>query len=163
MTKRATFEMSVDARLLLQEFKKANVGDIVDFKALSVAIGRPVRNVPGALQTALRVALREDNLNFGNVRGVGYKRLSDIEIVNQGEHAIVGTRRRAKRIARKLSAVVDYAAMPPSAQLRHSALMSVNAMIADVTREHAIKRVEKAVTGSAALLPIRDTLKALGF
>lgn len=163
MSKQPSFELSADIRFLLQELRKVGIGDTASYETLSSAIGKTVSGTFSALHTAIRRLLRDDGIVFANIRGVGFKRLDDEEIVRLGESETDATRRRARRTVRKLTAVRDYSSMPAPAQLRHTALVSVNAMIADVTRDQSIKKVEKASGGRSGELPIAQTIKALGF
>jgi hypothetical protein len=163
MSNKPSFELSADSRFLLQELRKIRVGETVVYDALSTAIGRPVRGNFSSLQTAVRRLLRDDGIVFANVRGVGFKRLDDASIVRLGESETDATRRRARRTVRKLTSIRDYAALTPAMQLRHTALVSVNAMVADVTRDQSVKKVEHASGGRSGELPIAQTIKALGF
>jgi hypothetical protein len=157
------FEMSADARFLYQSLRAAKAGDVVTYAELGEVIGKIVHGGMGALQTAIRVALREDRFVFSAVRKVGVKRLTDAEIVTLGESETSGTHRRVKRTARRLTAIQDYASLSPPSQLRHTALLSVNTMIADATRVQNITRVANVSHGRSTELPIHETLKAMGF
>jgi hypothetical protein len=140
MSNKPSFELSADSRFLLQELRKVSVGETIVYDALSAAIGRPVKGNFSSLQTAVRRLLRDDGIVFANVRGVGFKRLDDASIVRLGESETDATRRRARRTVRKLTSVRDYASLTPAMQLRHTALVSVNALIVDVARDQSVKR-----------------------
>lgn len=163
MTNAPIFEMSADARFLYQELRAAKVGDVVSYEMLTNAIGKSVVGGMSALRTAIKSALRDDGTVFACIKKVGVKRLNDSDIVSLGESETAGTRRRVKRTVRKLTSIGDFSALTPATQLRHTALVSINAMIADTTREPSIKKVADASQGRASELPIRETLKAMGF
>lgn len=163
MPNKPSFELSADSRFLLQELRKVQVGETIGYDTLSTAIGRLVGGDFSSLQTAVRRLLRDDGIVFANVRGVGFKRLDDADIVRLGESETDATRRRARRTVRKLTAVRDYASLTPAMQLRHTALVSVNAMVADVTRDQSVKKIEHASGGRAGELPIAQTIRALGY
>lgn len=162
MPKPLTFEMSADARFLYQRLRACEIGQILTYGELSSVISKPVAGATPSLRTAMKAALRDDSYVFGAIRGVGIKRLNDVEITNQGDAEIASTRRKARRAVRKLTAVRDFNAMPQKTQLRHTALVSTAAIIADVTREAAIAKVEAVSSGRSKELPIAETLRAMG-
>ena len=162
MPHKLTFEMSANSRFLYQKLRETSIGTIITYGELSAAIDKPVDGSSAALRTATRAALRDDNFVFGSIRGVGIKRLNDVEITNQGDTEIASTRRKARRAVRKLTAVRDFGAMPQKVQLRHTALVSTAAIIADITREASIARVEAVSSGRSKELPIAETLRAMG-
>lgn len=151
------FQMSADARLLMQHLAKTSVGQTVKYEELSAVISRPVAGSFGALRTALRRLLRDENMVFGAVKGIGIKRLNDVEIVAEGGAAAVAIRRKASRsIERQMK--VDFSKLPREAQSRFTAQVSVMASVAMMTRDKSLDRVAAAATPAIKELPIAETL-----
>lgn len=158
--KPAMFEASPDARLLRARLKRAEVGELVTYTELSGVVSRTVTGAFGPLRTALRSLLNDEGRAFGVVRGVGMKRLSDVEIVEAADGDVDSIRRKARRSARRLTAVQHYDKLEPKQQLAHTARLSIFGAISSMTTDSAIKKVEAAATGRATELPIAETLKA---
>ena len=159
-TKPMMFEASPDARLLRGRLKAVEIGQMVTYVELSAVVSRTVGGAFGPLRTALRSLLHDEQRVFGVVRGIGLKRLSDAEIVEAADSDIDSVRRKARRAARKLTSVQDFAAMDPAKQLAHTARLSIFGAIGHMTTESAVRKIETAATGRATELPIAETLKA---
>ncbi len=154
------FEASANSRLLYQVLVKSVVGDFISYAALSEAVSCKVEASFGALTTARRRAMRHDRMLFGVVIGVGLKRLADVEIVAQSSSDTRKLRRHARRSAERLTKVEHFDKMPPSAQLEHTARLSIFLAVTDMASERTVKKVEAAAGGRASELPIAETLRA---
>ena len=157
--KRPTFEMSLDTRMALDRLRQAAVGDTVTFSDLSVALGREVDGGTPTVQAALR-KLERDGVIFGNVRGVGYQRLSDSAIVNTAEHERAALRRKARRVVHRLTSVADFDALPNDLKVKHNAAVSGFGAIASVLSPAKMKSLETSVEKAQAKLPLAKTLAA---
>lgn len=155
-----SFEMSADARLLRQRLATMKPGDYVSYAELSTEIAKAVDGTTSALHTARRSLLNKDCFVFAVERGKGLKRLVDGEIVSASDQDVNRIRRAAKRGARKLASVENYAAMPNDAQLRHTTRLSVMTAVAHMASNTGIKKIEASATGRAKELPISETLAA---
>ncbi len=158
--RKSQFEMSIDTRTLYDLLIKANVGDTVTFTAMSEALGRPVQGSEPSLQSALRHAFNQDECAFGNVRTVGYRRLTDAEIVGSGEIETSLIRRRAKKAGKRLSYVENYDKMTPDEKIKHNSYMSIFSALSQITKTSAIKKIEGAVAKHGESLPLAKTLEA---
>ena len=161
-TKKPDFQMGADARFLYQHLRPLAAGALVTHGELSAVVGKTVNGASGSLHTARRTLLRDDRQVWASVRGVGVKRLTDGEIVSFGANGLVRIRRASRRTFGVMTAIDDYQAMPKSDQLRHTAVMSVAALIGEVAKEHSIAKIESASSGRANQLPTSETLRALG-
>jgi hypothetical protein len=159
---RPAFRTAADADVLLRGLIDTPVGAIFDFGAASRLIGKPVTGGTAALQNALRRARDDHALEFGSVIGVGYKRLSDEEIVAASARDMERSHRGAQRAARKLGNVQNFDALPAEAQVKHNAALAVFGVIGAATSGTALRRVEEATAKAKKGLPMADTLKALG-
>ncbi|RWK61829.1 MAG: hypothetical protein EOR85_12820 [Mesorhizobium sp.] len=156
--KQPTFQMSADARLLMQVLQKAAIGDTVTYERLTAAISRPVAGGYGPLVTALRRLLRDHDMVFAVVHKVGLKRLNDSEIVAEGASAADSIRRKAARSIERQNKA-DFSKLNREEQARFSAQTAIMATVAMMTRQTSISRIENRVASGIKQLPIADTLK----
>lgn len=160
MTDRPTFKASVDVQLMLRALMDSQVGDVVTYTDLDALIGRDCRT--NGIQSAKYMAEREGVI-FGAVNNVGYKRLSDSEIVALGGLATRHIYRTAVRTTSKLTKVADYAALSPADQLRHNVSLTTMTLAAYSTNRAGQKGIEKQVSDSQAALPAaKAAVAALG-
>jgi hypothetical protein len=159
MAKRPTFETSVDTRLLYQHLLTIKPGDTVTYAKLSEIISRPVVGSTPQLQSAIRRALREDGLVFGNISKVGYKHLLDPEIVDAAGNDVSTIRRRAKRSVGKLLKVQDFTTLDKEHQVKHSTAASIFGFIHAFLAPKAIKSIRGGVEAAGKELPIAETIK----
>jgi hypothetical protein len=135
------------------------VGQTITFKALGDAISRPVEGGTAALQSALHKALADDGMVFENVRTVGYRRLSDVEIVDASSRDVRTIRRAVKRSARKL-ALADPRKLTDEKRHEMHARISVMAAIGVASSTTTERAVLKAVNQQGGELPLALTLEA---
>lgn len=152
--------MSNDTRLVFDRMKEAAVGDTITYSELSGIIGRDVQG-PGysIVGSARRRLKRELNMIFDAVTNVGYKRLSDSEIVATSPRYMDSIRRKARAGAQTLTSVTNYDNLTAAQKSQHQAGVSVFGAIAAVTNAKAFERVEKAVAQSQSVLPLAKTLE----
>jgi hypothetical protein len=159
---RELFQRSVETTALHGELIMTPVGEVVTYVRLSEVAGIPVAGTTSKLASARRIAQREDHMVFGVIKNVGLKRLDSEGIVGFADEKTTRVRRGAWRAGR-LIPLVDFSKLRDSSKQRAIALASVLAVAFDLTREKSLVAVSKAaVSGTAASLPIRQTLAALG-
>jgi hypothetical protein len=152
-----TFQMSADARLLMQHLAKATVGQSFTYADLGAVISRKVDGSFGPLRTALHRLLKDEAMVFGTIMAVGIKRLNDQEIVAEGGSAAESIRRKASRsIERQMKA--DFAGLPREAQAKFTAQVSVMASVAMMTRTKSLQKIEAVASPAVKELPIAQTL-----
>lgn len=157
---RPSFEMSIDTRLVYEALKKAAIGEVVSLSAISQELGRKVGGEDSSIQSAIRRLLKTDGIVFENVRGVGYKRLRDEEIVNSSERDREGLRRKARKIVKKLTCVQDFDALPNELKVKHNAAVSGFGAIAAILTPGSMKKLEAHVERASQQLPLAKTLEA---
>jgi hypothetical protein len=158
-----SFQRSADAIKLHQELLVTPVGTVVTYVKLGDVIGKPVSGSTGALRTARRAAQNEDRMVFSCIRMVGLKRLDDEGIVTYADEKNVRVRRGAWRV-RRLIPLADLTKLRESSRQRAIAIASVLAVVTDLTRERSLLTVGQSTAGNlASTLPIKETLRALGF
>lgn len=158
-SKRPRFEMSVDTRLIYDRLKDVPVGETVDYSILEGILGRKINGGDPLLQSALH-SLQNDGVLFGNVRGVGYQRLKDEDIVRSSEADRKGIRRKARRAVERLSLVSNFEALPNDLKIKHNAAVSGFGAIAAVLAPAKMKQLETSVESAQARLPLSKTLEA---
>lgn len=158
--KPATFEISMNTRLIRQRLAASKIGDVVSYVEMSTLISAPVSGSTASLQSAVNSLLHQERMRFGCIRGEGLKRLSDREIVAAANSDVDRIRRGARRGTIKITAVQDFAAMTPQDQLAHTTQLSILTATRAMTSHKAIKRIEAVATGRSTELPIAETLRA---
>jgi hypothetical protein len=104
ITNRPIFIASEETKQVQAALAKLAIGECITWNELcSVAKGN-IKKARGCLSTA-RVALVKDGMVYASVRGIGYKRLDDSEIV-QNEGMTTGRiKRTVKRSLQRLTTV----------------------------------------------------------
>jgi DNA-binding winged helix-turn-helix (wHTH) protein len=153
------FEMSADAKIIRSVLAEAAVGDLVTYETLTKAIGRDVRgHATGAMHTALRSVLRDDAKVFGNVRGVGYRRLADGEIIDTSESSRRRIQKESKRAIKRLTCV-KFDELGQDQKRQHIAASAQLGAMAHFASKHATKKIESAVQKEDKEMPIGQTLR----
>lgn len=118
-------------------------GDLIHYSNLRLIC--PDRDLRGRhrwiLTAARRIALRDGEMVFGVVKGVGLKRLTNEEVAAIPSSAIASTRRLVARSLRK-SACCDYARLAPQEQRAFNAGCSVLGTVKQFTKPQTIKRIQ---------------------
>lgn len=155
------FKLSLATRLLSEFLSKVPVGTSVTFSELSNAAGETVTSTSGSLRSAFTRIRRDHQIVFESVRGCGYKRLNDIEIVDSGENHAQRMRRSAERCVEVLSCV-EWNSLPEQKKREHNAKMGIMSLVATFTRPDAMKRVEERAPEDRQEMTINNILRAYG-
>jgi hypothetical protein len=155
--------LSIDTQTLERLLEKAQVGDVVSYKELSEAIGRDVQNGANHLLYSARARLQRDQQRvFAPVMGQGLKRLDDAAIVGTTTTAMHKVRNLARRQQQTLSCVADFDALPNDAKVKHNVALSVFGVLATVTTDKSMRKLEGRVTnGKHDALPAAKFLEAM--
>jgi hypothetical protein len=154
------FETAMETKLLAKRLLQAAPGGTVSYADLSREVGYAVTGADSHLQSALRQCLSQENAVFDNIRGEGYRRLTDEEIVSASSRDAERLRRGARRAIVKLSSVKDFSAMPPEKRLEHNARLSLFAVMRAMAKESAVKTITPHVQVANNQLPLAKTLEA---
>lgn len=147
---RPSFKAGVDAQTLAKHLDGIAVGGVATYEALSKIVGSDVQADRGSLETARRVLLRENQIVFGAVHGVGLKRLNPAEIVEQGQDSVTKIRRASKRAMKRL-ATADFETLPVAEQGKHRMASATLGAIALCTGTKAQHKLEQRVQGNGNL------------
>lgn len=139
---------SIDAKTLAAALRTVEIGATVDYKALTLAIGRDVTVHRHLLEAARRIVMRDDNMVFGTVLNTGLKRLDDVETISfVNQHRRQRIRSQAKKAIRELSTVA-YAALPRESQVSHNAGLALFGALHSSTENTHLKAIETKVANS---------------
>ena len=87
------FERSKLTEQILEIFRKSN--GMVSYERLKTATGHEIDEIRSTISNARKYLERDEGIVFGNIRGKGYKRLSDSEKAESVE----GFKRKIHRAA----------------------------------------------------------------
>jgi len=163
MDKKKTIpEAGLDSRLAYERLMKAEPSEVVTYDELSRLVKR---NVQGdgrhVIQTARRMAQREDQIVFECVRNVGLRRMLDGEIAQLGRPAIRSIRRKVRRTARKIACLSDFDALTNDEKLRHNTDLSVLGVLGHCTEPRRVKKLAHKLLDSSHALPTAAALDVL--
>ena len=156
------FEMTADTAILYKHLTAMEPGDTVSYREMSTMLGREIRGDNSHLQSALRAASRDSGAVFDCVRNVGYRRLTDSEIVQTSAPRTARLRKRVEREGKRLAMVANFDALAINLKQDHNARVSVLGAIAQALKPKAIAEVRNHVSTSMETLPIAKTLEMLG-
>ncbi|TAA54614.1 hypothetical protein [Shinella sp. JR1-6] len=152
-----SFRMSVESRLLLQELKKIEVGEIITYGRMRDITSLPLSKLRAPLRTATIRAMRDHDMVFGCVRNEGFRRLNDAEIVEDGAANAKSVRRKALR-ALERQAKADFENLTRLQQAAASAQASILGTVAMMTQPRSLQKVADAVAEGVRELPVAATL-----
>lgn len=165
-TRRGIPELSVDTMAIYNALREMEIDEIITYEELSDLIGRDVSPNGDAYScqaSARRKCLADDGIVIECVRSVGVKRLNDEAVARTGDHSINRIKRESNRGLKRISSVQDFNSLSSEAKISHNAAFSVLGVLAHLTKANHVKKVERAVTSSQAVLPLGQTLRAFGF
>jgi len=151
-------EASIDTMLIYNILKDVVPGGIVSKDDIVAKLGRPYEAIRPNVDSARRIAQRDNQMVFGPVRGVGLKRLSDQEISEEGCSLAEKTRRAARRSKKKLQCV-NVEQLDRTEVNRLYVSMSMVSFLGNMTAKKRLTQVEAAVVQSQERLPIGKTLE----
>lgn len=152
------FTLSAESRLLYQALAKAKPGETVTYDALRQEVSASSLDaIRGALATARRRALSDDNLVFVCIKGVGLKCANADDVLGQATQDTRKVSKAARRGVKKLL-TVDVADLDRSKQMHHATRLTMLSAAAKVTSEKTAPKIVAAI-GERKELPIAETMK----
>lgn len=102
---RMLFKLSAETIAVAKLFEAARVGDVVTYEDMRKQLVGDVTHerLRSAAASAVRMHLRDNGAVFSAVPNVGYRRLSDVEIVESSDGDAIAIRRKAERSMVKLA------------------------------------------------------------
>lgn len=109
---------------------------------------------------AKKLVLSERGIVMDSVRTIGFKRLSDGEIIGLG-HGYSRKIRRASRLACNKISRVNYDELSNEKKIAHNTYMSVLGAVSVITQPSKIKTIERAVEKAHSKIEIGETLELM--
>jgi hypothetical protein len=153
-----TFVASADTKFIAAALAKVRHGETITYEELDKAIGRSVRVYAlSSLHTALRQQVSDGRV-FEVEKNVGYRLLTDSEIVQtqfakNSAHVRRATRKTVKRIK-----AAKFDALSGEEKIAHNTQISMLGALHQMTTPKAELVVQKEVQRRSAELPVGDVL-----
>jgi len=151
-------ERSYETSAIYQRIIQLSVDEVITYQEISVIISRDIQQARGYLNTAKRIALRDDGFVFGAVRNIGIRRLNDMAIVESANKSIRSIRRKASRkkddlLCMRREELNDEEKLSLDTKLTHTSFLE------HMTKPKAIRRLEMSVKEASHQLPLQKTLE----
>ena len=152
------FQKSNNTTTIESVLRECKVGEVITYAQLTKAIGVDIRdNGRGALTTARRVLLRDEQIVFGTITNVGLRRLADNEIIATTDSDASRVRRIAQFGLSKLASV-KFENLPRDDQQKHIVSSAQLGAIRHFTKIKTVNRIARSVV-STEHLQVGETLK----
>lgn len=147
---REHFRRSLETQELVKQLEQLQPGQLMHYANLAQACGARVYGNSSALRSARRIVQNERGWVLVAEPGTGVRRLSDAQIIEQTAQPRMRINRMARRAARNLAAVENFAALSPEAQRVHQVHAIVYAHVSDNTATKTIARLVASPASDAA-------------
>lgn len=148
---------SAEASLLSQLLAKAKKGDVITYTQMSDCISMPVHGATPSLQSAIRIVRNDHDMVFACIRGTGYQRLDDSQIVADGTRDLEKIQRTARRASVKQSKV-EFDALDNKAKLKFTSQCGILGAVATMAKPKSVERLEGQITATEKTIPFNQTL-----
>jgi len=152
-------ERSTETKALFEYLSTIKEGDVVPYDKLRKVCGEDVRERRWLLSSARRWLMREKDIVFGAVVGVGIKRLTQVQVLEDSESFPKRLRRMAYRERRKLG-TIQYEPLSQEQRTQLDIRNSLCALVSYTTRKPTMERIAGAVSIANKQLPPVDLLAA---
>lgn len=157
----ATAENSVDVAALVNLLRGVPIGATISYAEIERALGRPILPRRYLLHRATDILNKEAGAVFGNVRGVGYKRLEIDDVPGIGATARRAISKKAARASKYMSRAISRANdVPAHVALETNRELSVLGLIRSAASAKVSKEVAKGVTPESPM-PIAKVAERL--
>lgn len=151
-------EVSIEAKLLYQKLSQMVQGDQATYAQLSDVAGCNIQANRGYLYTALRMCESENGKTFGVMRNIGIQCLNSEEIINTGEDVVRRVKKMTRRGIRRFTCITDLDSLSNESKIKLNTYSSVFGVLAHMTKQKTISRVEKKAEIALSQLPIGKML-----
>lgn len=119
--KNPQFKLSIDTQTLIRRLETAEIGDVIAYHELTKLIDKDVQTeARGAMDSARRVLMREKQIVFDCIRGIGLLRLSDSQITETSATFVKQARKKADKGIKTLSCA-NYEKLTDDQRKEHNA------------------------------------------
>ncbi len=155
-------ETKFNIALVVEQLLSCEIGDRVNFKELNALVGLDIQSTHRhILRSALKIAFEQHGIQFENERNVGYRRMTDEEVV-QSQVRLRKVQRQTEMGRSELSKV-KFDGLTPAMQTTHNAKFYTFAAMELLAREASIKKIEARVNPELTLAEnLRLGVKAAG-
>ena len=158
--RKTLFDRAIETQAAIQVMRPIGRGEIATYGALEKEMGcNPQAGGRSNVNSARRYLQREHGMVFVAVPNVGYRRLTDTEIVAGGPGGHAKVRRVSRREATALTCV-DFDGLSEAQQASQQGHLTLHAATQALNRADAIKKIEPAIKKSMRSLPLNQTLEA---
>lgn len=153
----AMFEPSVDSRFFRERLRKLSINELVTDDELSSIIGKPYKESVSAFYSAKRAIQRDHKVVVARIRGTGWRRLEDTDILKATEKHSARIRGVSKRAVREL-VCADPEKLTPAEQIIQTTKITIYGMISAAASDDGLSRVRGFAPSS---LPIGDLIAGM--
>lgn len=157
---RPIFKASWESQTIEKSLLSLEVGDVRPYEELSALVGRDVTTIRHAIESARRRIMRDHSRVFSVLRGVGLKRLSDGETVDESG-AIAKRGRNSNRKAMKVLDTVTFENLPEEKKPEYIAAQAQARIVDIASRAKSRKALELIANGSPEKLPLGSAISKL--
>ncbi len=158
--RKTLFDRAIETQAAIDVMRLIERGDIATYLALEKQMGcSPQKGGRSNVNSARRYLQREHGMVFVAVPNVGYKRLTDTEIVKSSPEALTKSRRASRRAAHRLTCV-EYDVLSKGDKVSHQVHLSLFGAIQAISKADAAKKLTVQVTATMRSLPLNVTLES---
>ena len=153
-------QYGVEAGLVADALSKMVEGEVIEYGTLTKLSGVNVLRFRNVLQSARKVVLKEKQMGFKSIRGVGLMRMTNEQMGGFG----IETVKRLGRMARKGIKVVsaaDYDRLSPEGRVRQMVGLSLLNTSQHMSSSSSIKKISTAATVGTRILPLQQMLQMM--
>ena len=159
-SRKTLFDRTIETQAAIEVMRIVNRDDIITYEVLEKEVGcNPQHGGRGYVNSARRYLQREHGMVFVAVPNVGYKRLTDTEIVKSSPEALTKSRRASRRAAQRLTCV-EYDELSKEDKVAHQVHLSLFGAIQAISKADASKKLTSQVAETMRSLPLNQTLEA---
>ena len=158
--RKTLFDRAIETQAAIDLMRPIDRGETATYGDLEKAMGcNPQAGGRSNVNSARRYLQREHGMVFVAVPNVGYKRLTDTEIVKSSPEALTKSRRASRRVAHRLTCV-EYDDLSKDDKVAHQVHLSLFAAIQAISKADAAKKLTVRVQETMRSLPLNATLEA---
>ncbi len=158
--RKTLFDRVIETQKAIDVMQPTVRGEIATYAVLEKEMGcNPQAGGRSNVNSARRYLQREHGMVFAAVSNVGYKCLTDAEIVKSSPEALTKSRRASRRAAQRLTCV-EYDKLSKENKVAHQVHLSLFGAIQAISKADAAKKLTTHVQETMRSLPLNQTLEA---
>lgn len=163
MYEKTNHEISIFSQELINCLSQVEINGVISYDDISNYIGVDVTKPKGRgyLNTARNRLLKDEQILFSPIRGIGLKRLADEEIANNIGKAYLKSIRNKTRKTYYENTSVDFNNLSSNARINHQCTLTMLALMKHVTDRKQLKKIENAVKERKVEIDTKRTLRLL--